>query len=348
MKFSGRDKTMFQTVFSPSADEARTLLDYVRYLWDEHIGEQIAEHPLYRPSTLWKQWAGQTFAGFSLERILLQGGHAFPSSVEVGLGETGEEGASRWRRCLGALFGGRGNDRIRQGRDPVQLQKWFRRFYPQVAVCPEHEGWYAWHPNPYFRCLEAYVLREKQPLPENMLEVGAGACVNVAFYRSLNPAMHTTVVDLPETIIFGYCFLKSVFPDIRILLPHEVGQDRAGHRADVVFLLPTQVELVSDCSMDFCFNMSSFQEMTIETVNHYLRFMSRKLKPGGTLLSVNLESSRYLEGNALKNYDFALYHATPCRKPALFGTDLVGHIQGLNIVHAEVTQQPLSGGPEQP
>ena len=42
-----------------------------------------------------------------------------------------------------------------------------------------------------------------------------GACVNVAFYRSLNPAMRTTVVDLPETIIFGYCFLKSVFPDIR-------------------------------------------------------------------------------------------------------------------------------------
>ncbi len=253
--------------------------------------------------------------------------------------------ASGWRRCLGALFGGRGNDPARQGRDPEQLQKRFRRLYPQIAVYPEHERWYAWHPNPYFRCLEAYVLRDKKPLPEHMLEVGAGACVNVAFYRSLNPALRTTVIDLPETIIFGYCFLKSVFPDIRILLPHQAGQDRAVHKkADVQFLLPTQVELVPDRSMDFCFNMSSFQEMTIETVNHYLRFMARTLKPGGTMLSVNLESSRYLEGNALKSYDFALYHATPSLKPAPFGTDLVRHIQGLSMVHAEVENHPSREG----
>ncbi len=87
--------------------------------------------------------------------------------------------------------------------------------------------------------------------------------------------------------------------------------------------------------------------MTIETVNHYLRLMSRTLKPGGTMLSVNLETSRYLEGNALKNYDFALYHAIPPVQAASFGTDLVGHIQGLKIVHAEGTQQSLRGGPEQ-
>ncbi len=177
-----------------------------------------------------------------------------------------------------------------------------------------------------------------------MFEVDAGACVNVAFYRSLNRFLRTTVVDLPETIIFGYCFLKSIFPDIRILLPHEADQDREGSRADVLFLLPTQVDLVPDRSMNFCFNMSSFQGMTIETVNHYLRFMARTLKPGGTMLSVNLESSRYLEGNALKSYDFALYHATPSLKPAPFGTDLVRHIQGLSMVHAEVENHPSREG----
>ena len=124
MKFSDRDKTMFQTVFSPSADEARTLLDFMRYLWDEHVGDRISGHPLYSPSALWKQWAGQTFTGFSLEKILLQGGHAFPSSVEVGGGQRGGRG-SRLRRCLGALFGGREADRIRQGRDPALLQQRF-------------------------------------------------------------------------------------------------------------------------------------------------------------------------------------------------------------------------------
>ena len=336
MKFTVRDKTMFQTAFSPSREEARTLLDYVRFLWEEEVGARIVAHPLYRPSDLWKHWAGQTFTGFSLDTILLQGGHAFPSSVEVGLGGEGAGNTSRWRRCLGALFGGKEAVRIRQGRDPVQLQRRFRQFYPHVAVCPEHERWYAWHPNPYFRCLEAYVLREKKPLPEQMLEVGAGACVNVAFYRSLNPSLRTTIIDLPETIMFGYCFLKSVFPDIRITLPHEVGPRQADERTDVRCLLPTQVDLVPDDSMDFCFNMSSFQEMTIDTVNHYLRFMARTLKPGGTLLSVNLETSRYLEGNALNHFDFSLYQATPRVQPAPFGTDLVGHIPGLRMAHAEV------------
>jgi hypothetical protein len=127
-----------------------------------------------------------------------------------------------------------------------------------------------------------------------------------------------------------------VFPDIRITLPHEVGSAPADARTDVRFLLPTQVDLVPDDSMDFCFNMSSFQEMTIDTVNHYLRFMARTLKPGGTLLSVNLETSRYLEGNALNNFDFSLYHATPRVQLAPFGTDLVGHIPGLRMAHAEV------------
>lgn len=336
MKFTLRDKTMFQTAFSPTREEARTLLDYVRYLWDEDVGAQIAAHPLYRPSDLWTHWAGQTFTGFSLDRLLLQGGHAFPSSVEVGLG--GEEAGNtpRWRRCLGALFGGHEAARIRRGRDPVQLYRQFRRFYPQVSVCPEHERWYAWHPNPYFRCLEAYVLREKKPLPGSLLEVGAGACVNVAFYRSLNPSLRATVIDLPETILFGYCFLKSVFPEIRIVLPNEAESTQTDEQVDVRFLLPTQVDLVPDDSMDFSFNMSSFQEMTIETVNHYLRFMARTLKPGGTLLSVNLETSRYLERNSLNNFDFSLYHAAPRVQPAPFGTDLVGHIPGLRIAHAEV------------
>jgi hypothetical protein len=63
---------------------------------------------------LWKHWAGQTFTGFSLDTILLQGGHAFPSSVEVGLGGEGGETTSRWLRCLGALFGGKEAARIRK------------------------------------------------------------------------------------------------------------------------------------------------------------------------------------------------------------------------------------------
>ena len=43
-----------------------------------------------------------------------------------------------------------------------------------------------------------------------MLEVGGGP-VNVAFYHSLNRRMRTVVVDLPETIFFGYTFYGRCF-----------------------------------------------------------------------------------------------------------------------------------------
>ena len=82
-------------------------------------------------------------------------------------------------------------------------------------------------------------------------------------------------------------------------------------------------------------------------ITAYLRFVARTLRRGGTLLSVNLETSRYLEGNALKNLDFSLYHATPGVQPAPFETDLVGHVPGLRIMHAEVVNHSI-GEPARP
>jgi hypothetical protein len=337
MNLAARDKTMFQTVFAPTREEVSALLDYIRFMWDQNVADQILAHPLYRPSQLWQQWAGQTFAGFSTEKILLQGGHALSSSVEVPSAAE-PSGGSPWWRTLGILFGAKGKDCLRQGHDPVGVRQWFRGFYPHLGVCPEHERWYAWHPNPYFRCLEAYTLREKRSLPDRMMEIGGGACVNVAFYRSLNPALRTIVVDLPETIVFGFCFLKTVFPDLRITLPHQVQDALSGFTSDVQFLLPTQVDAIPDGSIDFCFNMSSFQEMEMITVNHYLRLFSRKLKPGGQLQSVNLETSRYIPDNTLKNYDFSDFHGLPSTKLAPFGTDLVRHVPNLRMVQVEVTK----------
>jgi hypothetical protein len=336
---SVRDKPMFQTVFSPSREEALKLLDFGRFLWLEDVADKVAAHPHFAPSAVWRKWAGQTFMGFSLEKILLQGGHAFPSSIEVGA-EDGPTGRlANLRRCLGGLLTGSGRHRMRAGRDPKHLSAAFKQFYPDAVVCPEHEAWFARHPNPYFRCLEAYLLREKAPLPARMLEVGAGACVNVAFYHSLNRRMKSIIVDLPETMFFGYTVLRAVLPDLQILLPHEVGGSAAPFEADVVFLLPTQTGAVPDESVDFCFNMSSFQEMSIATVNRYLEFMARKLRIGGRLVSVNFEVSRYLDGNALKNYDLAGYHSTASTRPAPFGTNLMAHVPGLRVMHLEIEKR---------
>ena len=342
MQWSARDKPMFQTVLSPSRDEALRLLDYARYLWSENVADQIAAHPSFAPSDLWRHWAGQSFMGVSLEKLLLQGGHAFPSSIEVG---TEDGPTSRWatiRRCARNVFASSARSTMRAGRDGRALESAFKRWYPQVRLFPEHETWRGRHPNPYYRCLEAHLLRGEPQRPRWMLEVGGGACVNVAFYHSLNRGMKSVIVDLPETIFFGYSFLRAVLPDMTIRLPHEVGDWQGASEADVMFVLPTQTDIIPDESVDFCFNMASFQEMTITTVNRYLQFMLRKLRFGGRLISVNFEVSRYLEGNALKNYDLAGYHSTPRTQLAPFATDLAAQGEGLKVMHLEIEKRPSS------
>ena len=166
-----------------------------------------------------------------------------------------------------------------------------------------------------------------------MLEIGGGACVNVAFHHSLNPSMQTIVVDLPEVIFAGFAFLRTVQPALRVTLPHEVDAS-IGSGPGVTFLLPIQTDTIPDGSVDFGFNMASFQEMEIATVNHYLQLMSRKLRPGGSLVSLNLKASRYIPENTLENYDFREFEQ-PKAQPAPFGTALVGHLEGLQMMHVE-------------
>lgn len=336
MLWSARDKVMFQTVFAPSRTEALQLMDFARYLWAENIADQIAAHPLFAPSSLWRHWAGQSFVGLSLEKLILQGGHAFPRSIEVAAEDRPTGLLAVLRQCAGSVLRTSARNRMFEGRDPTALAAAFAGVYPQSRIPSEHESWYARHPNPYFRCLEAHLLRGKTDLPTRMLEVGGGACVNVAFYHSLNPRMKSIVVDLPETMFFGYTFLRTVFPDMRIILPHEIS-GRLADDADVVFLLPTQTDLIPDETMDFCFNMASFQEMSIATVNHYLALMARKLRYEGRLVSMNFESSRYFKENTLKSYDVAGYHSEAKATRAPFSSNLAGF--GLHVIHLEVEKR---------
>jgi hypothetical protein len=71
MKFAVRDKTMFQTVFSPSREEARTLLESVRYLWEEEAGTRIVAYLRFMARTL---KPGGTLLSVNLRNIALSGG----------------------------------------------------------------------------------------------------------------------------------------------------------------------------------------------------------------------------------------------------------------------------------
>lgn len=196
------------------------------------------------------------------------------------------------------------------------LLKSFQKFYPQANIPSEQRKWIDLNPNPYFRYYEAYLLKHKASHPpKRMLEIGAGACTNVAFYHSLFPHIKTLIVDLPEMIPVGYAFLKSTFPSLRICLPNKYNEHWNEENYDVTFTLPYQCDMIPKNHFDLAINVSSFQEMEISVVNNYIKLIWQCLKKGGSFISVNQEKSRHISENNLASYDFSMFGSDIVKSP---------------------------------
>lgn len=340
MKFAQRTKAMFQTVFSGSVQEYQDLLGFLSYIYSEQAASKIENHPQFAPSSLWRQWTRESFIGFSSELLLFQGGHSFPSAVHVGIEQ--QMSPSETQGIPGLLS--QVYWVLMKGRDASSLPSFdtlyskFKKYYPDWDILPQHREWALTHYAVYLRTLEAFALAELETAPKSMLEIGAGACVNVAFYTTRYPGLKSTVIDLPEMILSGYIFLKTVSPDLKICLPHQIRSSLPADTFDVVFLLPYQTDLIPDDNYDIAFNMSSFQEMPIETVNNYLGLIFHKLKPGGKAISVNQRVSRYIAGNTIDAYDFKLFGDQPGTRNPPFHNWLTRDVKGVEMVHTVVTK----------
>jgi hypothetical protein len=287
IRFSRFEKQMFRVAFEGERSDILPLLDFLRFCYAENVRDRILDHPL-GPSHVWKAWADETYLGFSTGRLMLQSGHRFaPSEL------TGRSSWLPW-----------GGDRF----DIATERRAFRHFYPALEIPRAHDTLYAAHPGSYLRVAEAVALSDVTA--HRMLEVGAGACVHVAYRHLLNPGMRTVIVDLPESIFAGYLLLRMV--GIEVALPNE---DRD---AAVTMRLPFQK--VTGL-FDFAFNMASFQEMRRETVNRYIQFIRSLLNSGGMFQHINFRQSRQLPDNRAAEYDLsgfaaasikeAPYHSSP-------------------------------------
>jgi len=281
---------MFQTEFRGDLHEFSDLLDYFRFLAEERIVERLTES-IYGPSSTWRNWGRKTFTGFSTGGVLIQSGHNFSVSQHVS-----------WQERVRLPFQRRPK--------PPDYPAMFRRHYPDYRVPEAHASLAKANPVVYFRTAEAVILGNVTP--SRMLEVGAGDGMHLAFRHLLNPDLRTVVIDLPETIPVAYCLFRTLAREIDIALPH---QDRD---ARIRFLLPLQDP---GGDFDFAFNMASFQEMEIETVNAYLALFRERLVPGGVIQSVNMPRSRQHAETRLEAYDFG---APPRLDPTPFHDDLSG------------------------
>ena len=61
-------------------------------------------------------------------------------------------------------------------------------------------------------------------------------------------------------------------------------------------------------NIDIAMNVSSFQEMNLETVNNYINLLEKKLKVNGQFISVNQTKAFYIPNNNVENWKLSKFN----------------------------------------
>jgi len=122
--------------------------------------------------------------------------------------------------------------------------------------------------------------------PHSVMEIGAGNG-NLAslLYDLYIPKM--MIVDLPETLCLSMPFVADLFPEAKILMPHEEFHGENPTIYDFYFLTPAQIEDIEDSSVDLAVCVNAFQEMTHKQIREYFDLVNRVCTNNGRYLVVS-------------------------------------------------------------
>jgi len=111
-----------------------------------------------------------------------------------------------------------------------------------------------------------------------ILELGGGLGHFARIAKILYDCQHV-IIDLPETLIFSYAFLRLNFPDSRFTLVRRQGQlTRADlEQSDFVFVPILFAEDVLGVGYDLFVNTMSLGEMTNTAIQYWMEFVQRRL-----------------------------------------------------------------------
>ena len=119
--------------------------------------------------------------------------------------------------------------------------------------------------------------------PKTIMEIGAGNG-NLASLLYHTFDSNIIIVDLAETLCLSIPHLASLFPNAKILMPHEIGS-RGLDSADFVFLTPGQTGIIPENSVDLSVCIGAFHEMTHQQIKEYLELIQRVGRHNSLFLS---------------------------------------------------------------
>jgi len=109
---------------------------------------------------------------------------------------------------------------------------------------------------------------------KKILEIGAGNGNLISLLSKFTNDSTIIDIDLPETLAHAIVYISDLFPKAKIVMPHEA-KTVDFNNYDFVFIMPKQVSLIKDNSVDLSINTDSFQEMTHEQIEVYLKLIQR-------------------------------------------------------------------------
>lgn len=122
------------------------------------------------------------------------------------------------------------------------------------------------------------------------LEIGAGNGNLISLLKSHFKFKCIVNVDLPETLILSIPFLYELFPNSKILFPHEVKKkidEKVLTEYDFIFLTPNQIDFLNSKTIDLFINTNSFGEMKMEQIKKYIEFIDRAGKDNSFFFTSN-------------------------------------------------------------
>jgi putative sugar O-methyltransferase len=112
-----------------------------------------------------------------------------------------------------------------------------------------------------------------------VLELGAGYGRSAYVFLRLMPHVRYLIADIPPALYVCERYLSQVLPDRRIFTFRpftDYGQVREElESAQVAFLMPHQLDLLPERSVDLFVNISSLHEMRIEQIRYYFHRIDR-------------------------------------------------------------------------
>lgn len=187
----------------------------------------------------------------------------------------------------------------------------------------------------YTRTRQILALAKRFDRPVHVLEIGAGYGGVAQQLIEAGVAESYTIVDLPNNLLLSDFYLRSIFPERRANTC-----DNFSFGNSINFLIPQQIQDISNRRFDIVINCDSFGEMPAETARAYLKFISTALSDEGFVYSKN--GHRRSKGAIAKvsDYGYDLFDMLSL-KPTPFPSLIFDHHHHVAILGKKTTRPAI-------